>query len=106
MEYLFKKGKSKIIAPIRVTYVITEIAQEHPAKAMFIVPKRLFKKAKDRNKLKRRIKEAYRKNKFQLYEKLNGAGKKYLIGFSYTAKEISSYEEIEKSVLKLIEKII
>ena len=51
------------------------------------------------------MKEAYRKNKNTLYENLNLSGKKVLLGFSYNAKEMHTYAEIEEAICKLIEKI-
>ena len=58
------------------------------------VPKRNFKRAVDRNLLKRRIREAYRLNKSILVD-----NEKLLIAYIYTAKEILAYAEIEKKLV-------
>ena len=80
-----------------------EPQSEIPAKIIISVPKRIFKRAVDRNKLKRRIREAYRKNKTALYEELNS--KKVLLMVIYTSKKMEEYNEIEKRMLVAFQKI-
>ncbi len=76
--------------------------QAVPAQAMFVAPKRNFKKAHDRNLLKRRMREAYRLNKNSFYQQLELAGKKVLLAFIYTAKKQEDFLVIENAVKKLL----
>ena len=62
---------------------------------LFTVSKRNFKRAVDRNKIKRRMREAYRLNKSKL-----SAPQKLLIGYIYTPKEILPYSQIEEAMVK------
>ena len=69
------------------------------------VPKRLFRRAVDRNLLKRRIREAYRQNKKELYAVLQQKEIKLDLMIQYQNREIESFHVIEKSLIKGLEKL-
>ena len=68
---MFEGGVSKSfsIFPIRVVYMPVEQG-EVPASILISVSKRRFKRAVKRNRVKRQIREAYRKNKSLLVDEL------------------------------------
>ena len=72
------------------------------------VPKKAFKRAVDRNILRRRIREAYRLNKIELYKFLKNntlySEKRFAFMVLYTAKEELPYSEIEKGIKKMMRK--
>lgn len=100
---LFKEGHSFISYPIRFVWVKMETPlSDSPLQMSLTVPKRAFPKAVDRNRLRRRIREAYRLNKHSLYEKLEKELPNEQRGLMliYVAKEILDFHEIEKGVKK------
>ena len=70
------------------------------------VPKRLFKRAVDRNLLKRRIREAYRHNKVDLYKLLQQKDLKVNMVIQYQHREISGFHAIEKALIKGMTKLL
>lgn len=94
--------------PLRVIYLETE-QQLTPLQAGFTVNKRNFKKAVDRNRIKRLMRESYRLQKNNLKNELAKSNKTLALFFIYTGKELPCYQEIfEKTgnVLAKIEKAI
>jgi len=88
-----------------MVYLFTDEKLEAPVQVLFSVPKSHFKKAVDRNLLKRRMREAYRLNKGELNEDLAGKNKNLLVAFLYIAVEKVTYEKIEGEVKKLLRTI-
>lgn len=76
-----------------------------PVKMMVSVPKKNFKKATDRNQIKRLVKESYRKNKSGFYSFLEGRDIKCLLAFVYTGREILPYSELENKIIITLQKL-
>ena len=70
MADLFEHGKTGLNHPIKFVYIEGGNVGEYPASVAFSVSKKKFRKAVDRNLLKRRMREAYRLNKSLFYTKL------------------------------------
>lgn len=83
IKELFKRGSSFYLHPFKVIYLDHPDPQAMFNQVLISVPTRNFKRAVDRNTIKRRIRETWRLNKNQLV-----SDKKWLIAYIYTAKEI------------------
>ena len=107
IETLFEKGDSQSLAayPLRVVYLQTERQSGHaPIQILISVPKKRFKHAVDRNRVKRQIREAYRRHK-QLV--INGIeeGRELLIAFIWISDKHCPSAEVEKRVVSLLKRI-
>ena len=89
---------------IILKYLPAEHQKTH--KLAVSVPKRLFKSAVTRNKLKRRIKESYRLNKHILYDYSEKTNTFFNVLVIYKHKEILPYQMIEEHLVILLNKLI
>ena len=92
IQELFDKGSSFYLHPFRVYFQKNTAEAVH--QVMFSVSKKNFKKAVDRNLLKRRMREAYRLNKGSL-----SGTSTIQMAYIYTAKEILSFKEIRDKLV-------
>ena len=89
---LFTNGSSFLVYPYRVTWMAANADQTMPAQVVIGVSKKKFKRSVDRNLIKRKIKEAYRLNKAELfYSYLISGDKKILLSLNFIGKEILEY---------------
>jgi ribonuclease P protein component len=99
IERLYKEGKSVKAFPLRMVYLQMDHTSSFPAQVGVSVAKRNFKKAPDRNRLKRLMRETYRLQKEIVY---NHVEKPYVFMISYIGKEEKAYEEIFSKMDKLL----
>ena len=77
-----------------------------PVQVMMSVPKYNFRKAVERNLIRRRMKEAYRLNKQHLYDSIHGTGHRIVFCITYTAKEIVAFDLIQAKIILLLQRLI
>jgi ribonuclease P protein component len=99
IEQLFSEGKSISAYPLRLVYV----ENSETLKVGVSVSKRNFKKAVDRIRIKRLLREAYRLNKQQLVEKNISS---YSIMLLYMHKEMPTFETLDGLTKKAFKKFI
>jgi len=105
IDFLFANSQTFYVNPFKIKWVYEDFETELPAQSLVVVPKRYFKKAHDRNKIKRQIREAYRKNKKILYDPLIINRKKIAIAIIYNEKEIFSSNFIEEKIILTLQRL-
>ncbi len=114
IEYLFKEGKVFNVFPLRVFYFFDRDrhskALEESKEKTFLkvgvgVSKRHFKKAVDRNRIKRLVREAYRLQKLPLQNMLKEKGYSLKVFFIYTGKELPEYLLIKEKVATVLSQL-
>ena|ERR1043165_5719262 len=108
IEQLFNIGKNFVITPYRVHYVIKKDEQKkEPSLLQFGVgvSGKNFKKAVDRNRIKRLTREAYRLQKLSLQENLKKKNTTLHIFFNYTGKELPDFDHVKEKVAVALNKL-
>jgi ribonuclease P protein component len=106
IELLFAKGKSISAFPVKVFYLPVENTPMHPVKVGVGVSARNFKKAVDRNTIKRRMREAYRLHKLPLHEHLVAQQKSVAVFILWIDKQMPTTAALQDLMPAVIEKLI
>ena len=106
IEELFsKQGSSFGVYPLRIVWIKAPAPTSAPPQVLISVSKRTFKRAVDRNRLKRLIREAYRLNKYRLTEQ-PGGHTVALLGIIFTGKEKSPLTVVEKKLISAFHRLL
>ncbi|WP_378180098.1 ribonuclease P protein component [Aquimarina sp. SS2-1] len=103
IELLFSEGKSISKYPIRLIYRQTTLENDTPIQAAVSVSKRNFKSAVNRNRIKRLLRESYRKNKYIV---IDNTTHQFTFMFLYTGKEMPDYKLIETKLKEILQQFI
>jgi len=111
IEQLFSEGKNIVVPPYRIYFLLNDknpTAQHSLFNIQFGigVSGKNFKKAIDRNKIKRLTKEAYRLQKNELKETLNANNRQLNLFFIYTVKELPDFNTVKEKVKLILSKLI
>ena len=100
IQELFTNGSSFYLFPFKIIYLKADPALPSH-QVLFSVPKKNFKRAVDRNKIKRQLKEAFRLNK----SIIANLADKLCIGYIYTFKEKLPYANLEKKLTESLTRL-
>ena len=103
IEQLFREGKSYAYAPFRVYYLFNDTAVSLQFGAG--VSTKNFKKAVDRNRIKRLTREAWRLQKMPLKEVTKEQKRSLSVFLIYTGKELPVYKDVYEKTGKIIDKL-
>ncbi len=103
---LFKKGNSSFVYPYKVLIHKSSNPTDSNLRLLITVPKRNFKKAVDRNRIKRLTREAWRLHKNEAQEKLNESTLHLDVALVYASKTILTYKEITLKIILILQRLI
>lgn len=106
IEELYHNGSSFLFYPFRITWLPAKSPAGTPVRILISVPKKKFKRAVDRNLIKRRIREIYRLQKSELlYPFLDQHSMELILAVNYIGNDIADYAFMEKKFKAAIEKL-
>ena len=106
IDMLFGTGGSHAMTsfPLKAVYRLTDGTEA--VQVLISVPKKHFKRAVKRNRVKRQVREAYRKHKQLLFPRMaEMTNKRLLIAFIWLSNELASSVTVEERVENLLHRI-
>ena len=108
VQSLFEEGKGFSLYPFRVVVRIYDAENQKDAvpRILVSVSKKRFHHAVKRNKVRRLVREGWRKNKAVILTACQTANKTIDVAFIYTATIILQYNEIDDKIKKVVERLL
>ena len=105
LDELFRTGQREFHYPVLAVWKVCELPADVPSQAGFSVSKKFLKRAVDRNRVKRRMREAYRLEKHRLHQVLTETSKQVAVLFITVKTDNTSYEELHRKILVTLQSI-
>ncbi|HEY9185514.1 MAG TPA: ribonuclease P protein component [Salegentibacter sp.] len=103
IEKLFIEGKSVKKFPLKMIYLPIKASDDSQLKTGVSVPKKLVKTAPGRNRIKRLMREAFRKNKYLVTNNIPGS---YAFMFIYISRDKTDYDSLNRTMIKLLQNFV
>jgi ribonuclease P protein component len=104
IESIFESGQAINVTPMRFLWIEAFHKENVPLKIAVAVSKRNFKRAVDRNKIKRQIREAYRLNRHLVLPEIESTGKKFSGIIICSGKEPLAWHEMEAKIIVTLQR--
>lgn len=105
-ELFTGNGRSMTAFPLRAVFMKRTVGDDQPRAAMLVsVPKRYFKHAVDRNRVKRQVREAFRRNKSIITQNLTDDHEAVAMAFVWLTDEKFPSSEVENRMARLLTRI-
>jgi len=109
IEHLFAEGKSFVVNPYRVYFIVnSEFSMGKKVSELQFavgVSSKNFKRAVERNRIKRLTREAWRLQKIELKEKMKKGGRSLNVFFIYTGKDLPDFKVVKDKVAVALKKL-
>ena len=109
IENLFDKGKNFVVSPFRIYFIVngewSMVNSESCLQFGVGVSAKNFKKAVDRNRIKRLTREAWRLQKNEIREKTREAQRQLNVFFIYTGKKLPDFTTVKDKVAIALKKL-
>jgi len=104
IQELLRSGRAVNEAPIRLIGKVMPLGTTAPAQIAFAVPRRHLPRAVDRNRVRRRLREAYRLHKHTWYDRLAGAGVQCAWLVVFQGRTVPPYGLLQGKITRAIDR--
>jgi ribonuclease P protein component len=102
ITFLFEEGNTFYTLLYKIVWSEASLSGKYPAQAAFSVSKKTFRKATERNLVRRRMRESYRRNKKALYDHLVSLNIRISFIIIFRENKIPDFRTIEKAMAEMI----
>ncbi len=106
IDALFARGRRTGVGPVKCCYLVSEGEGEGDVSVMFSVPKKLFKRAWERNLIKRRMRDSYRHRKETLTVQAKATSRNFELALICSSSEIPDYKTIDDAITRILSQIL
>ncbi len=102
---LFEQGKSFVVYPLRVCWLLVPPAEKASVQVMVGVPKKKLRKQVQRNRVRRLIRETYRLSKGDLLNEVRGKEAQLLLAFIWMSEQVPEYKDLETKMQEALRQL-
>ncbi len=105
VEHLLRQGKEISAFPFRMIWA-EDPASDHCLKIAFRISKKKIKRAVDRNRIRRRMREAFRQHKHILYDGISQTEKNFALLLIFSGSQSVSFQEAEGKIILILHRLV